>query len=306
MIYDLIILGAGPAGISAAIYASRAKLNTLWLEKNFANGGQVLNTYEVDKYPGMPGINGFDLGEAMNAHAEKLGISSLRENVKSVEDMGDYKIVRTRKNEYKTRTIIIACGAAHRKLGIPGEEELGGMGVSYCATCDGAFFKDRTAVVTGGGNVAVEDAIFLSRICGKVYLVHRRDELRADKVLQDKLFACGNVETIWDSVLTEIQGSDQVTGVSVKNVKTGEERMVETDGVFIAVGIEPNTALFKDLVKLDERGYIIAGEEGITSTPGIFAAGDIRTKALRQIVTAVSDGANAVTSVQNYLLIECQ
>ena len=194
MIYDLIILGAGPAGISAAIYASRAKLKTLWLEKNFANGGQVLNTYEVDNYPGMPGINGFDLGEAMNAHAEKLGISSLRENVKSVEDMGEYKIVRTRKNEYKARTLILACGAAHRKLGIPGEEELSGMGVSYCATCDGAFFKDKTTVVAGGGNVAVEDAIFLSRICGKVYLIHRRDALRADKVLQDKLFACENVE----------------------------------------------------------------------------------------------------------------
>lgn len=306
MIYDLIILGAGPAGISAAIYASRAKLNTLWLEKNFANGGQVLNTYEVDNYPGMPGINGFDLGEAMNAHAEKLGISSLRENVKSVEDMGEYKIVRTRKNEYKARTLILACGAAHRKLGIPGEEELSGMGVSYCATCDGAFFKDKTTVVAGGGNVAVEDAIFLSRICGKVYLIHRRDALRADKVLQDKLFACENVEIFWDSVPTEVQGSDQVTGVSVKNVKTGEECAVETDGVFIAVGIEPNTALFEGLVKLDDHGYIVAGEEGITSRPGIFAAGDIRTKALRQIVTAVSDGANAVTSVQNYLLKECQ
>ena len=306
MIYDLIILGAGPAGISAAIYASRAKLNTLWLEKNFANGGQVLNTYEVDNYPGMPGINGFDLGEAMNAHAEKLGITSLRENVKSVEDMGDYKVVRTRKNEYKTRTIILACGAAHRKLGIPGEEEFSGMGVSYCATCDGAFFKEKTTVVTGGGNVAVEDAIFLSRICEKVYLVHRRNELRADKILQDRLFACKNVEIIWDSVLTEVQGSDQVTGVSVKNVKTEEENIVRADGVFIAVGIEPNTAMFEKLVELDEQGYIIAGEEGITSTPGIFAAGDIRTKALRQIVTAVSDGANAVTSVQNYLLIECQ
>ena len=306
MIYDLIILGAGPAGISAAIYAARAKLNTLWIEKNFANGGQVLNTYEVDNYPGMPGINGFDLGEAMNAHAEKMGISSVRENVKSVEDMGTYKIVRTRKNEYQTRALIAACGAAHRKLGIPGEEEFGGMGVSYCATCDGAFFKDKTTVVCGGGNTAVEDALFLSRICGKVYLVHRREELRADKVLQDKLLSCENVEIIWNSVLTEIQGCEQVTGVSVRDVNTEKERLINTDGVFIAVGIEPNTGLFKELVELDESGYIAAGEEGITSAPGIFAAGDIRTKALRQIVTAVSDGANAVTSVQNYLLKECQ
>ena len=302
--YDLIILGAGPAGISAAIYAARAKLNTLWIEKNFANGGQVLNTYEVDNYPGMPGINGFDLGEAMNAHAEKMGISSVRENVKSVEDMGTYKIVRTRKNEYQTRALIAACGAAHRKLGIPGEEEFGGMGVSYCATCDGAFFKDKTTVVCGGGNTAVEDALFLSRICGKVYLVHRREELRADKVLQDKLLSCENVEIIWNSVLTEIQGSEQVTGVSVWDVNTEKERLINTDGVFIAVGIEPNTGLFKELVELDESGYIVAGEEGITSAPGIFAAGDIRTKALRQIVTAVSDGANAVASVQNYLLKE--
>lgn len=302
--YDLIILGAGPAGISAAIYAARAKLNTLWIEKNFANGGQVLNTYEVDNYPGMPGINGFDLGEAMNAHAEKMGISSVRENVKSVEDMGTYKIVRTRKNEYQTRALIAACGAAHRKLGIPGEEEFGGMGVSYCATCDGAFFKDKTTVVCGGGNTAVEDALFLSRICGKVYLVHRREELRADKVLQDKLLSCENVEIIWNSVLTEIQGCEQVTGVSVRDVNTEKERLINTDGVFIAVGIEPNTGLFKELVELDESGYIAAGEEGITSAPGIFAAGDIRTKALRQIVTAVSDGANAVASVQNYLLKE--
>lgn len=306
MMYDLIILGAGPAGISAAIYASRAKLNTLWLEKNYANGGQILNTYEVDNYPGMPGINGFDLGEAMYAHAEKLGIQTVRENVKSVENLGDYKLVRTRKNEYKARTLIIACGAAHRKLGIPGEEEFGGMGVSYCATCDGAFFKDRTTLVVGGGNVAVEDALFLSRICGKVYLVHRRGELRADKVLQERLLGCGNVEILWNSVLTEIQGTDQVTAAVVKNVENGEEMTVNMDGVFVAVGIEPNTALFEGLVELDKGGYIIAGEEGITSTPGIFAAGDIRTKALRQIVTAVSDGANAVTSVQNYLLKECQ
>lgn len=302
MIYDLMILGAGPAGISAAIYASRAKLNTLWLEKGFAPGGQILNTYEVDNYPGMPGIGGYDLGEAMAAHAEKLGISSIRENVTRIEDMGEYKLVHTRKNTYQTRTILAACGATHRKLGIPGEEEFGGMGVSYCATCDGAFFKERTVVVVGGGNVAAEDALFLARICKKVYLVHRREELRADKILQEKLFTCENVEILWDSVLTEIQGTEQVEAVQVENIKSGEKKQVETDGVFIAIGIIPNTALFEGLVKLDEGGYIVAGEEGITSTAGIFAAGDIRTKALRQVVTAVSDGANAVASVQKYLV----
>ena len=295
-IYDIAILGAGPAGISAAIYAARAKMNILWLDKQFAQGGQVLNTYEVDNYPGMPGISGMDLGEAMGAHAAKLGIEPVRENVLSVEDAGTEKIIRTKKHEYRAKTVILACGASHRRLNIPGEEELSGMGVSYCATCDGAFFKDKTAVVVGGGNMAVEDAIFLSRICKKVYLLHRRDELRADEILQESLSACENVEMIWNSVAVEIQGTECVTGLKIRNV------LDDTEGVFIAVGILPNTEKFKGLVKLDEAGYIIAGEEGITETPGVFAAGDIRTKMLRQVVTAVADGANAVISAHNYLI----
>lgn len=301
-IYDLIILGAGPAGIGAAIYAARAKLSTLWLDKKFVPGGQINDTYEVDNYPGLPGISGMDLGEAMGAHAEKLGISPVRENVSAAELRGEIKVVRTRKKEYKARAVILCCGAAHRKLGIPGEEELGGMGVSYCATCDGAFFKDLTVAVVGGGNVACEDAIFLSRICRKVYVVHRRDALRGEKVLQEKLFSCENVEMVWDSVLSEICGQDKVTGIRIRNVKTEEETTLSVDGVFIAVGITPNTELFKDQLRLDENGYIAAGEDGVTSVPGVFAAGDIRTKALRQVVTAVADGANAVFSVQKYLL----
>ncbi len=300
--YDLIILGAGPAGISAAIYAARAKLNTLWLEKKFVAGGQITNTYEVDNYPGMPGMNGMDLGEAMAAHAERLGISPVRENVISVENEGEIKVIRTKKKEYRTRTVILACGAVHRKLGIPGEDELGGMGVSYCATCDGAFFKEQTAVVVGGGNVAAEDAVFLARICKKVYVVHRRDALRADQILQDRLFSFGNVEMLWDSVSVAIEGKEQVKALRIRNIKSGEERVIDADGVFIAVGIVPNTEIFRDFVQLDENGYIIAGEEGITNVPGVFAAGDIRTKSLRQVVTAVSDGANAVASVQKYLL----
>ncbi len=301
-IYDTAILGAGPAGISAAIYAARAKLNTLWLDKQFEQGGQVLNTYEVDNYPGMPGISGMDLGEAMAGHAAKLGIEPLRENVLSVEDAGTDKIIRTKTHEYRARTVILACGASHRKLNIPGEEELSGMGVSYCATCDGAFFKNKTAVVVGGGNMAVEDAIFLSRICKKVYLVHRREELRAERILQESLFACENVEIRWNSVAVEIQGTECVTGLKIRDVQDATESVIATDGVFIAVGILPNTDKFRNLVKLDEAGYIVAGEEGITETPGIFAAGDIRTKMLRQVVTAVADGANAVASVQNYLI----
>lgn len=301
-VYDLIILGAGPAGISAGIYAARAGLKTLWLDKQFAPGGQIITTYEVDNYPGMPGMSGIDLGDAFAAHAEKMGISPVVETVLSVEDHGDEKTVRTKKHEYKCRTLLIACGATHRKLNIPGEEELSGMGVSYCATCDGAFFKDRTAAVVGGGNTAVEDAVFLARVCRKVYVVHRRDELRADKILQERLKECENVEMVWDSIPLEIRGTDQVTGLLVRNVKSGQERLLDTDGVFIAVGILPNTDKFRNFVQLDENGYIAAGEECVTNVPGVFAAGDIRTKSLRQVVTAVSDGANAVTSVQKYLL----
>lgn len=301
-IYDLAILGAGPAGICAAIYATRAKLNTIWLDKKFVQGGQIVDTYEVDNYPGLPGITGLDLGEAMAGHAAKLGMKPQRETVRSIEAEQGIKVIRTKKNEYRARAVIIACGATHRHLGIPGEEELSGMGVSYCATCDAAFFQDRTVVVVGGGNVAVEDAILLSRTCKKVYLVHRRDELRAEKILQESFFACKNVEIIWDSIPLSIEGTDKVEALKIQNKKTQEESFIETDGVFIAVGIVPGTERFKDLVKLDEAGYIVAGEDGITSEPGIFAAGDIRTKNLRQVVTAVADGANAVASVQRYLL----
>lgn len=301
-IYDLAILGGGPAGITAAIYASRARLNTIWIDKNFAPGGQITATYEVDNYPGMPGISGMDLGEAFGEHARKLGLEPKREKILSLENIsGDIKTIHTKKNEYQARTIILAFGAEHRKLDIPGEDDLGGLGVSYCATCDGAFYKDRTAVVVGGGNAAAEDAVFLSGLCKKVYLVHRRDELRADKAIQEKIFDCENIEMVWDSVPLEILGQDEVTGIKIRNVKTGEERELDTDGVFIAVGIVPNTTFVKAQLELDENGYICAGEEGITSAAGVFAAGDIRTKALRQVVTAVSDGANTVASVQKYL-----
>lgn len=300
-IYDLAILGAGPAGICAAIYAARAGLKTLWLDERFVQGGQITDTSEVDNYPGLPGITGIDLGEAMGKHAEKLGMQPVQERVLSVEERDGIKEIHTRKQIYMSRTVIFACGATHRHLGIPGEEELSGMGVSYCATCDGAFFQGGTVVVAGGGNTAVGDALVLARICKKVYLVHRRDQLRADKILQDRLMECTNVELVWNSVPTAIRGTDKVEGISVHNVKTGEDTEILTDGVFIAVGILPNTEQFKNIVKLDEAGYMIAGEDCVTDTPGVFAAGDIRTKKLRQVVTAVADGANAVASVQRYL-----
>jgi thioredoxin reductase (NADPH) len=302
-LYETVILGAGPAGISAAIYASRARLKTLWLDKRIIPGGQIVDTSEVDNYPGLPGISGMDLGEVMGKHAAELGMEPVRENVLSItiEDDG-MKVIHTKKHEYRTKTLILATGASHRKLEIPGEEELNGMGVSYCATCDGAFFKDRVTVVVGGGNAACEDAVFLSRICRKVYVVHRRDSLRSDPIVQEKLFACANVEILWDSVPLEILGEEKVSGLKIRNQKTMEEQVLTTDGVFVAIGITPNTKLVENVVRLDEAGYVVAGEEGITSVPGIFAAGDIRTKKLRQVVTAAADGANAVAAVQQYLL----
>ena len=303
-IYDLIIIGSGPAGLAAAVYAQRACLDTLVIEQSTVSGGQILNTYEVDNYPGYPGISGYELGMKLREHADKLGAHFKEDTVLKIEDKGPKEVKRVigMNATYEARTLILATGASHKKLGIPGETELAGAGVSYCATCDGAFFKDKTAVVVGGGNMAVEDAIFLSRICKKVYLLHRRDELRADEILQESLSACENVEMIWNSVAVEIQGTECVTRLKIRNVLDDTESVIDTDGVFIAVGILPNTEKFKGLVKLDEAGYIIAGEEGITETPGVFAAGDIRTKMLRQVVTAVADGANAVTSAHNYLI----
>lgn len=300
--YQTIIVGSGPAGMTAAIYAQRAKLSALVIEKDFVSGGQMVKTSEVDNYPGLPGMGGYEIGETFRAHAEKLGAIFVRENVKKIELEGYRKRVITNKGEYLAETVILATGARHRMLGIPGEEELQGMGVSYCATCDGAFFKDKVAVVVGGGDVAVEDTIFLSRICRQVYLVHRRSELRAAKFLQEKVRNLENVKILWDTVLEEIEGKEQVESVRLKNVHTGETASLCADGVFIAVGMIPNTDNFKELVEISPEGYIQAGEDCITSVPGIYAAGDIRTKKLRQIITAAADGANAVESVQRYLL----
>lgn len=297
-IYDLLIVGSGPAGLAAAIYAQRARLDTLVIEKEYISGGQVVNTYEVDNYPGIPGINGYELGVKFREHADQLGARFVTAEVKDIIIEETTKKVVTSEGDYRAKAVILAMGATHRELQVPGEKELAGMGVSYCATCDGAFFRGRTVAVVGGGDVAVEDAIFLARGCEKVYLIHRRDELRAAKSLQEKLFACDNVEVIWDTVVREICGEDPVESVKLYNVKTEETKCMDMDGVFVAVGIVPNSQIARGLVDMDEGGYILAGEDGATSQPGIFAAGDIRKKALRQIVTAVADGANAVTAVQ--------
>lgn len=300
--YDLMIIGSGPAGLSAAVYGKRAGFKTLVLEKNPMSGGQVLNTYEVDNYLGLPGINGFDMGMQFREHADKLGAEFVEADVTGLTSEEDRKVVKTSEGDFEGRAVIIATGANHRHLGAPGEETFSGAGVSYCATCDGAFFKGKTTAVIGGGDVAVEDAIFLARGCKKVYLVHRRDELRAAKSLQDQLFALPNVEVIWNSTVNEIQGDEVVKGISLHNKEDGTDRVVAVDGVFVAVGIRPESELFTGLVEADRNGYLKAGEDCVTSVPGIFAAGDVRTKKLRQIVTAVADGANAVTSVQEYFL----
>ncbi|MGN0365492.1 MAG: thioredoxin-disulfide reductase [Suilimivivens sp.] len=300
--YDVAIIGSGPAGLSASIYAKRAGLHAVTLEQNPMSGGQVLNTYEVDNYPGLPGINGFDLGMKFREHADKLGCEFREAVVEAVKENAQGFTLVTDGGELQAKTVLAAMGATHAKLNIPGEEELSGMGVSYCATCDGAFFRGRVTAVIGGGDVAVEDAIFLARGCEKVYLIHRRDELRAAAVLQKELMALPNVEVIWDTVVEKISGEDQVDSLLIKNVKTGEQKALLVDGVFVAVGIIPSGELLQDLVDCDEKGYLIAGEDCATSRPGIFVAGDLRKKKLRQIVTAVSDGANAITSILDYLL----
>ena len=301
-VYDMIIIGTGPAGLCASIYGQRALLKILSLEENYVSGGQMTTTYEVDNYPAKPGISGMDLGMEMREHAEQMGAEIRRGRVRAIEREGQFWRIVTKKESFITRTVALAMGARHRLLGVPGEERLTGTGVSYCATCDGAFFKEKTVAVVGGGDVAVEDAIFLSRICRKVYLIHRRDQLRAAPVLQEKVKEIPNVEILWDSVVTEICGEAQVSAVMVENKRLETQRELPVDGVFVAVGIEPNTELVKGLVELDDQGYVQAGEDGITSEPSIFAAGDIRTKPLRQIVTAVADGANIITSLQSYLL----
>jgi thioredoxin reductase (NADPH) len=299
--YDLIIIGSGPAGLSAAVYGVRAGLNLIVIEQNPMSGGQVLNTYEVDNYLGLPGISGFDMGQAFRAHAERLGVVFVEARVKEIVDNGEFKTVRTRREDYETRAVIVAAGAQHAHLGVLGEEEFAGMGVSYCATCDGAFFKGRTVAVVGGGDVALEDAIYLARTCEKVYLIHRRDELRGAVVLQEELKALPNVEILYSHTVQEIRGEDSVESLLLKDVKSGEEESLTVNGVFIAVGIHPCSELLKDLADRDEAGYVLAGEDCASSCAGIYVAGDIRKKPLRQIVTAVADGANAAVSAEAFL-----
>jgi thioredoxin reductase (NADPH) len=298
---DLIIIGAGPAGLTAGLYAARARLKTLLLEK-LSPGGQVLMTDWVENYPGFPdGISGFDLVDKMRRQAEKFDLVIENQEVSRLELSPGKKVVVTDKGNLETRALILTSGATPRKLGIEGEELLIGKGVSYCATCDGPFYRDQEVALIGGGDTAVEEAIFLTRFAAKIHLIHRRDELRATKLLRERVMALDQVHIMWDTVPTRIVGDTEVKGVDLKNVKTGKTSHLPVQGVFVFVGYIPNTELVKGQLELDKLGFVVTNNDMQTSVPGVFAAGDIRSKILRQIATAVGEGATAVFAVERYL-----
>lgn len=299
-ILDLVIVGAGPAGIAAGIYASRAMMNFVLLEK-FLPGGEIANTYEVDNYPGIAHVSGIELTTLMVNHAESLGVKFTTEEIKEMDLTGKLKKVVGYEKTYYAKTVIIATGAKSRPLEAKRAEIFLGKGISYCATCDGALYKGKVTAVVGGGDVAVEDAIYLARMCPKVYLVHRRNELRAAKVLQERLFATPNIEIIWDSVAVEVNGEDYVQGLTIQNKKTNEIRKLDVAAIFVAVGMTPNSQMVQGQVELADGGWIITNDDCETNIPGVFAAGDVRKKSLRQVVTGVSDGATAVFGCEKYL-----
>ena len=300
-IYDMIVVGGGPGGYAAALYAARAGLDTVILEKLSA-GGQMALTEQIDNYPGFEdGIDGFSLGEKMKRGTERFGVETKLAEVLSLDLSGTVKKAETSEGPLLARTIVLATGAGPRELGIEGEQELIGKGVNYCAACDGMFYKNKTVVIAGGGNTAAADALILSRICKKVIVVHRRDTLRATKIYHEPLMKAENVEFRWDSEIIELLHDEKVIGIRLRNVKTGEETTLACDGVFVSIGRKPSSELVKDQVEVDPAGYIIADESTRTNIPGVFAVGDVRTKALRQVVTAVADGATAVHYAEEYL-----
>lgn len=301
-LYDMIIIGGGPAGYSAALYAARAGLDTLVIEK-MSVGGQMALTDVIDNYPGFDaGVDGFTLGMQMQAGAERFGAKTAYDEVVSIELVPEIKRIVGAAGEYFARTVVIATGANPRELGIPGEEKLIGKGLHYCAHCDGRFYKNKTVAVVGGGNSAVSDALYLSHLAKKVYLIHRRDTLRATKIYHEPLMKADNVEFVWDSAVSDYIVDGRIVGANIRNLKSGEERELRFDGLFVSIGRKPATELFGEL-DLDGTGYIIADETTKTAIPGVFAAGDVRTKALRQVVTAASDGAVAAHFAEEYLTI---
>lgn len=299
--YDIIVIGGGPAGYTAALYTARAGLSTLVIEKLYA-GGQMTETMQIDNYPGFSqGIDGITLGMNMQEGAKRFGAETVNEEVLSVELTGEEKTVRTSAGEYAASAVIVATGAEHRHLGVEKERELTGRGVAYCAACDGMFYKGKTVAVVGGGNSAAADAMVLSRLAEKVYLIHRRDTIRATKIYHDPLMKAENVEIKWNCVVSQLLHGEKLTGVELENVKTGEKSELALDGLFISVGRRPVTELFQGQLELDDGGYIVADETTCTNLPGVYAAGDVRTKAVRQIITAAADGASAALSAEAYL-----
>lgn len=301
-IYDVVIIGAGPAGMTAAVYTSRANLTTLMLERGIP-GGQMANTEEIENYPGFGHILGPDLSTKMFEHAKKFGAEYAYGDVTEIIDGEEFKTIKAGSKEYKTRAIIVTTGAEYKKMGIPGENELGGRGVSYCAVCDGAFFKQKELVVVGGGDSAVEEGVYLTRFADKVTIVHRRDELRAQKIIQDRAFANDKIDFIWSHTVKEIHddGNGKVGSVTLVSTEDEKEREFKADGVFIYIGMLPLTKPFADLGILNDQGYIVTNEKMETNVPGIYAAGDVREKTLRQVVTATGDGSIAAQAAQHYI-----
>ncbi len=299
-VYDVIIVGAGPAGMTAAVYTSRANMSTLMLERGVP-GGQMANTEEIENYPGFGSILGPELSTKMFEHAQKFGAEYAYGDIKEIRDGVPYKTVVAGDKEYVAKSVIVATGAEHRLLGIPGEKELSGRGVSYCAVCDGAFFRGKELVVVGGGDSAVEEAVFLTRFASKVTIIHRRDEFRAQKILQKRAFENEKIDVIWNTVVKEIRGDGKVQSVLLEDVKTGEQREYPADGVFIYVGMDPLSSCVAHLGITNEAGYILTDDNMCTNIPGIFAAGDVREKALRQVVTATGDGSIAAQAAQHYV-----
>ncbi len=299
--WELVIIGAGPAGLTAGIYAARAKIDAVIVER-FAPGGQIALSDWVENYPGFEnGISGIELVEKMRKQVERLNVPIVSGEVKGIEEYKDKKVIYIDSKWVEAKAVIIATGTSPKRLQVPGEDRFIGKGVSFCATCDAPFYKNMVVAVVGGGDTAVQEALFLSKFASKVYLIHRRDKLRATPILAEKLFANEKVEVIWNSVVTEIRGGESVEEITIRDVKTQEERALKVNGVFIFIGVRPNSLFVKDLLDLDANGFIITNENMETNVPGIFAAGDVRRKLLRQVITACADGAIAVYSAENYL-----